>query len=329
MKVVTMDRAKRALSASRPHLRRRCQSDQDISREEKRSTVRLYRTGCHLEQTKHNPARSQTTQSVCDGSGQKHAFLRSVLKLVGSPTTIGLVILVGILLLLMAFLGTISKGKLSDSVALKNRGDDKEERGHYKEAIADYDRSIAADPEYGMAYFARARARYALKDYQGAIDDNSKTISIDSHDAMAYYNRALAKYMNDDWAAAILDYSSSIQRDPDYADAYYGRALAKCKIRECAAAILDYSSAIERNPNFSDAYYGRGNVKVALKEYEGAIADFTAALRINTQFTGAFYCRGFAKEKLGDLSGAREDYRQALNLDPGKPVPALLKSTQH
>lgn len=55
--------------------------------------------------------------------------------------------------------------------ALNNRGIIRGSRGQFKEAIKDFDRSIAVLPTYADPYNNRAVAHFYLKDYQSALSD--------------------------------------------------------------------------------------------------------------------------------------------------------------
>mgnify|MGYP000293602721 CR=1 FL=1 len=63
---------------------------------------------------------------------------------------------------------------------------------NYYGAIADFNQAIRIKPDYDLAYFYRARAKYESQDYSGAIADYSIHIESDPDSYAAYYNRGLA-----------------------------------------------------------------------------------------------------------------------------------------
>ena len=76
---------------------------------------------------------------------------------------------------------------------LYNSGNQKLDKGQYKEAIKDYDNSIDLDATFPNAFYNRAVAKNSIKDYKGAIADYSKAIELDPTNKLAYNNMGLIK----------------------------------------------------------------------------------------------------------------------------------------
>ena len=74
------------------------------------------------------------------------------------------------------------------------RAFDKEKKGDYSGAIADYTKAIEINPTYYVdPYINRAGAKYELNDYSGAIDDLNRAIELSPKNKDAYFNRGFAK----------------------------------------------------------------------------------------------------------------------------------------
>jgi tetratricopeptide (TPR) repeat protein len=82
-------------------------------------------------------------------------------------------------------------------------------------------------------------------DHTGAILDYNKAIAIDPNYALAYYNRGFSKSVLEDERGAILDYTKAIEINPNYIDAYYNRAWSKISLSQTESACLDFSKAGE------------------------------------------------------------------------------------
>jgi tetratricopeptide (TPR) repeat protein len=73
-------------------------------------------------------------------------------------------------------------------------GYDKNEKGDFRGALADYNQTISINPKYSEAYFNRAiLKKNKLNDIQGALADYNQTISINPNYFQAYNNRASLK----------------------------------------------------------------------------------------------------------------------------------------
>jgi tetratricopeptide (TPR) repeat protein len=91
--------------------------------------------------------------------------------------------------------------------------------GKYDDAIADYTKAIALDPNVALAYTNRGLAYYRKGEYERAIADHSKAIAIDPNHANAYYNRGVAYEQKGDKDQAIADYDKVLEINPSDQDA--------------------------------------------------------------------------------------------------------------
>src|SRR5581483_8513864 len=69
------------------------------------------------------------------------------------------------------------------------RGKVKAQQGDWAEALAEYDRALAAAPRNPPAHRARAQAHRALGEHQAALDDLSQALEIDPKYEPAYLSR--------------------------------------------------------------------------------------------------------------------------------------------
>src|SRR5690349_21528909 len=94
------------------------------------------------------------------------------------------------------------------------------EAGKIKEALAEYDKVIKANPKLKEAYFNRGNAYFDLGQDRQAINDYSQAIRLNPKDTEAYYNRANAYRRLKQDGAALNDYSAAIKLDPDDARSF-------------------------------------------------------------------------------------------------------------
>ena len=198
----------------------------------------------------------------------------------------------------------------------KKRGRLADERGDYKDAIADYHRAIDEDPNDAESYYLRGHSRIFLKESELALDDFDKVIDLDSEHKDAYYYRAAAKYNLGQFKETIVDLDHVIRLDSEHKDAYYYRAAAKYGLNQYEDAIVDFDEAIRLDSEYQIAYYWRGRAKYDLERYDEAIADFDEA--IHTDFEGARvnYWRGLSKKRLKQYPAAIADFDRAIRLEP-------------
>jgi len=93
------------------------------------------------------------------------------------------------------------------------------DKGKYDDAIADYDKAIALDPNVATAYTNRGVTYGRKGDYDRAIADYTKAIAIDANHANAYYNRGVAYEKQGDKEQAIAEYRKVLEIGPSDQDA--------------------------------------------------------------------------------------------------------------
>jgi tetratricopeptide (TPR) repeat protein len=189
-----------------------------------------------------------------------------------------------------------------------------------QQAIQAFTQAIRLNPRYEIAYFMRANTYNQLQEYRLALADWNQSIAIDPQFAEAYNNCGKLKddKLNDP-QGALADYNRAIALYPNYADAYINRGMLKAlKLNDPQGALADYNRAIALNSQSAEAYNDRGNLKDdKLNDPQGALADYNRAITLDPQLVEAYNNRGILKAfKLKDPKGALADYNQAIDLSP-------------
>lgn len=145
----------------------------------------------------------------------------------------------------------------------------------YDQAIADYDRAIALDPQNAGAYKGRGDVYDNLEDYPRAIEDYDQAIGLTREEADIYCNRGAAYSHLGNYQRAIADYDRAIELDPQYAMAYNDRGNARVSLKEYERAIQDYDRAIELDPSYAEAYSNRGLANLWLRNPAQSANDYS------------------------------------------------------
>jgi tetratricopeptide (TPR) repeat protein len=194
----------------------------------------------------------------------------------------------------------------------------KDDKGDYRRALADYNQSITLKPDLAVAYNNRGLLKKKLNDYRGALADYNQSIALKPDLALAYINRGLLKYEKlNDYRGALADYNQSITLKPDLAVAYNNRGNLKKRLNDVKGALADFNQSIVLKPDFAEAYSNRGILKVKLNDVKGALDDFNQSIALRPDTALAYSNRGALKyEKLNDLEGALADFNQSITLKP-------------
>ena len=98
--------------------------------------------------------------------------------------------------------------------------------GRWGEAIEDFDRALALQPNSGWALNNRGYARAKLGAFDEALVDLSSAIEVDPDSANSYNYRGYIHQQRKELDAAIADLNKAIEIAPDYAAAYMNRGCA-------------------------------------------------------------------------------------------------------
>ena len=138
----------------------------------------------------------------------------------------------------------------------------------YDAAISDFTDAIALSPNFVLAYFARANARYFEMMADGMAGDNGgqekeakrlleqaalqsvvadfdKVVELSPKLIYAYFNKGNLYYNQNDYTAAISCYTSAISIKPDFGQAYYNRGIAYLRMGNMDKGVADLSRAGE------------------------------------------------------------------------------------
>jgi len=171
------------------------------------------------------------------------------------------------------------------------------------EAVTDFTKAVDLRPDFILAYFDRAIARFKLvqiensegnasrndaqsfsMNIQPRANKSSQTVNSNPYTQTTTTdsNNALTTTDKDNRRALIYDqiiqdYDKVIQINPDFVFAYYNRANIRCNQKAYREALADYTEAINRNPQFAEAYYNRGLTRLSLGYTADGIADLSKA----------------------------------------------------
>jgi tetratricopeptide (TPR) repeat protein len=209
--------------------------------------------------------------------------------------------------------------------AHNRRGEMLADQHRISDAMADFDKAIALDPECSLAIHNRAVTLAQQQELSQALLDLNRVIELNPGLGVAYRNRAELLGAMGRWPEAVLDYDRAIQHDPADAALYAARAYAYQQTREFHRAMADLNEAIRLAPDSAEYFTQRGNVAAASGDYPQAIADFHKALAIDAHAVEA--CRNLAwlhatcpDDRYRNAEQSLLLARKALGLTPEDPL---------
>lgn len=118
----------------------------------------------------------------------------------------------------------------------------------YREAIAEFDRAIAADPANYKLYTAKGIALCFEGDYRGGLAHIQKTLAMNPGYVPAFYDMAMAYKLQNDYDNSLLWFEKTIGGDPQNTWSYYGIATIHADRGNAHEALKYLKKAVELDP---------------------------------------------------------------------------------
>lgn len=208
----------------------------------------------------------------------------------------------------------------ADPSTLTNFGLALHQAGRQEEALAAFDRALAANPELFAALFNRGNALMVLGRLDDAVASYDRALTSDPKFAGAHFNRgeALRQLQRFGDALTALERAASLSpRDPAIANSL-GIVLARLDRRE--EALAAYSRTLAQDPNRGDTLYNRAALLRQMGQRDDAIADLTRLVALEPGNEGAHLLRAatlFERRRVGEAMVAFEAY---VRLRPDDPL---------
>lgn len=200
----------------------------------------------------------------------------------------------------------------------------------FRKAVEFFERSLAEDPEYGLAHSGLSDA-YSLLAHYGVLgpadvwtkvaSSAATAVMLDGDSAEAHTSLAHAKATQDwDWKGAEQAFRRAIALDPRYPTASHWYAatvlvptgrLDEALARMLVAQSLDPVSAIIARDVAVMCYYKR--------DYDAALERCDNAIELNPHFPPAYLTLAYVQEQRKELEESEAALERAVRLAPRSP----------
>lgn len=189
---------------------------------------------------------------------------------------------------------------------------------NYNEAIAFYNKAIALDPLYGIAYLDRGDSYFEQQDYQNAVTDADKALRLNPESAIAYHNKGLALKFQGKNEEAIVQYNKAISLDKNSYVVYADKIRAQLAIKKTDEAKATAENLKKEFPNVPDSYIIAFIYHALIGDTQNALKELDNAVNADPKDDKALDHRGRYKEEIGDDKGAVADFNKLISMKPGK-----------
>jgi tetratricopeptide (TPR) repeat protein len=196
----------------------------------------------------------------------------------------------------------------------------------HRTGVRSLTRTIALDPQFGLAYALRAEVFSKLREYLQAIRDYDGVLELTpTREAarIAYNDRGLAKVSLGDYQSAVLDFSQSIAMGcKESCGSYDNRAEAYIKLRNYPKAIEDFSASIKKILSYAVFGMNIDQFRRIYPEYD-SVPDDALCEKLRALFFPAMKYADFAKQFLIEAKDFKSTVLPDLYLKRGDAYAAL------
>ncbi|MBS1994022.1 MAG: DUF1266 domain-containing protein [Cyanobacteria bacterium SZAS LIN-3] len=186
----------------------------------------------------------------------------------------------------------------------------------HDEAIAEFDRAIAINPRFEIAYNDRGLQYEQKGDFERAINDYSTAMLLGQH-AVHWSNRAQIYLKQKKYRAALRDSNTAISMYQGNPSAFCTRSRVWLALQRPDNALADIQTALAGSKDNVHFLYDRGYLYFKTGKFDGAIADFDRMLELDPKNANAYFWRGRCYLSLREYSRARSDLETYIKMRPG------------
>ncbi|MFH8609344.1 tetratricopeptide repeat protein [Streptomyces sp. NPDC018029] len=195
------------------------------------------------------------------------------------------------------------------------RGRDLRESGAHAEALAEYDRAIALDPEQERAYYGKGVTYWYMDEEEAALAALDRAVELAPQDARNYAMRGEVRRVLSRFEEAVQDLDRALELDPSDGEALGSRGTAHYALGRHEEALADLDRALRLMPDYAWALVFRAAVRAHRDEYDQAVADCDRAVELSPESSWVVWSRADVLRSAGRQRDSLADYDRAIELD--------------
>ncbi len=226
-------------------------------------------------------------------------------------------VFVGLVLAAVAISGLACCGAWS-SLEAKIRTSQAErhlEEGEYEEAVEDYDRALAADPEDIKNWCNRGYALARLGEYEKAIASFESALALDPGNAWAWCVKGITLGVLGEYDQALGCIDRALALNPEYVGAWMAKGDIYKRVGAYKKALACFERVIKINPDEKDAWVRRSEAYRLMGNYREAVKCLNHVLAMDPDYVPALGIKGIFLLDKGQYETASECFSRVLESD--------------
>src|SRR5438093_10851589 len=190
------------------------------------------------------------------------------------------------------------------------------ELGRYGDAVATYERAIAIRPDYVDAHYNKALVLQRLGRTDEALLACQRVLALAPAHLNGLTNCSASLAALGRYPEALARADAALALKPDHAEALNNRGHALHQLGRAEEAMASYLQALAIRPDFVEASNNLGLTLEALGRSDDALARYDDALASRPDYVDALMNRGNCLMVMNRCAEAESDYRKVCALEP-------------
>ncbi|MFO7370385.1 MAG: tetratricopeptide repeat protein, partial [Bacteroidales bacterium] len=199
------------------------------------------------------------------------------------------------------------------------------EAGNHKDAIDQFTKALAIDPEYAQAYVERARSYEAIGELQHTADDLKRALTFEQKEPELYFDAARVNFELANYQDALELVNKSIALSKKSEPGFRLLARIQMALEDFSNSLVSINKALELKDNAENNFY-RGQLSEKMKNYNQAETDYKNALSRNNKYVEAYLAQAALRLQLNKPQESMESCNAVLNLDANNKEALLIRS---
>ena len=180
--------------------------------------------------------------------------------------------------------------------------------------------SLGACSSAGDPFNEEGLKKYAEGAYAEAVAIFDKAIAADNQEEEFLVNKGMAYLELEDYVSAHKAFEGALKLEGDCQAAYRGNGIAYMEEGDYESAMKAFELALScKSGKVSETEYDillyRGETQTRMGDYTGAVETYSVLLDTQGKKPMTYYLRGIAKVKGGEFEEGMEDMNTAISLD--------------
>jgi serine/threonine protein kinase/Tfp pilus assembly protein PilF len=201
--------------------------------------------------------------------------------------------------------------------------DHSELTGNRRAAITEFERAVAADPQFATAHAGLAEAEWLMYQQTNdrtwadrAVASTRRAIDLEPDRPSVRYIAALTAYRSGNDANAKTELERALQLQPTYEDAMRLYGLVLMRQGNVDAGLAEFKKVMAIRPNAVALYMDMGLALFNASRFEEALTAFDKAIALSPGSAIALIRAGATAQQSGDNKRALAYYEQANGIQP-------------